>query len=290
VADLTIRDQPDPAVAAERALAFLGQQEAVNNLMIAILLEALRDAGSMAQLSLTLVERDETIVAVALQNAIQYLLSPAADPAAVAALAAHAARRLPEAPSWLGPSREAALFAEAWQRLRGRQGAVRTRLRIYQADRIQPVPGVPGTLRPAREEDRTLLASWRFAFARVTGSESTPKQAARVVDRHIAAQSLYVWQDDVPVSMAACGGTTPNGARINSVYTPPDRRRRGYASACVASLSARLLAEGRRFCFLYTDLANPTSNAIYQQIGYRPICDVDAYALNKAPAPGPEAV
>ena len=63
---------------------------------------------------------------------------------------------------------------------------------------------------------------------------------------------------------------------------PPERRRHGYASACVAALSERLLSEGRRFCFLYTDLANPTSNAIYQKIGYQPVCDVDAYAVGSA--------
>jgi uncharacterized protein len=69
------------------------------------------------------------------------------------------------------------------------------------------------------------------------------------------------------------------------VYTPPALCRRGYASACVAALSARLLTEGRRLCFLYTDLANPTSNAIYQKIGYRPVYDIDdidEYALNSA--------
>jgi predicted GNAT family acetyltransferase len=57
------------------------------------------------------------------------------------------------------------------------------------------------------------------------------------------------------------------------VYTPPGRRGRGYATALVAALSAELLAAGRRFCFLYTDLANPTSNRIYQRIGYERVCD-----------------
>jgi hypothetical protein len=63
------------------------------------------------------------------------------------------------------------------------------------------------------------------------------------------------------------------------VYTPPELRRRGYASHCVAELSRALLAEGYDFCALFTDLANPTSNHIYQEIGYRPVCDYDSYGL-----------
>ena len=76
-----------------------------------------------------------------------------------------------------------------------------------------------------------------------------------------------------PVSMAA--GTRPivHGITVNRVYTSPALRRRGYATACVAALSQRLLDEGYQFSMLFTDLANPTSNNIYQQIGYRPVCD-----------------
>ena len=77
--------------------------------------------------------------------------------------------------------------------------------------------------------------------------------------------------------MAAVGGPTPNGDRISWVYTPPALRGRGYASACVAALSQRLLDSGRRFCFLYTDLANPTANKLYQRIGYRQVIDASIY-------------
>ena len=91
--------------------------------------------------------------------------------------------------------------------------------------------------------------------------------------------SLFVWDNDGPVSMAGWTGKTLNGVRVTFVYTPPEFRRHGYASACVAALTQRLLDEGNRYCCLYTDLANPTSNRIYQQIGYRAVCDVADYAL-----------
>jgi predicted GNAT family acetyltransferase len=79
--------------------------------------------------------------------------------------------------------------------------------------------------------------------------------------------------------MAGYTGSTPNGIRVTAVYTPPERRNRGYASACVAALSQMRLEGGRRFCFLFTDLANPTPNRIYQQIGYRAVCDMDEFTF-----------
>ena len=103
--------------------------------------------------------------------------------------------------------------------------------------------------------------------------------AEEVVDARLDGSSgglVLWWHDGVPVSMAGFGGPTPNGNRVGPVYTPPELRGRGYATACVAELTARLLNE-KRFVFLYTDLANPTSNSIYQKIGYRPVCDVDQY-------------
>ena len=90
--------------------------------------------------------------------------------------------------------------------------------------------------------------------------------------------SVFIWDDGRRlVSMAAWSGRTPNGVRVNFVYTPPEYRRSGYASACVADLTQRLLNEGRAFCCLYTDLANPTSNKIYQTIGYRPVCEMSDF-------------
>ena len=94
----------------------------------------------------------------------------------------------------------------------------------------------------------------------------------------IADRLLYLWDvGGVPVSLA--GGTRPgvHCISVGPVYTPPEHRCRGYASACVAALSQHLLDAGWEFCTLFTDLANPTSNSIYQKIGYRPVCDFNEY-------------
>jgi uncharacterized protein len=141
------------------------------------------------------------------------------------------------------------------------------------------VSGVPGRLRAATTADRDLLVTWVDAFVTEAAPEPGPFDAEEWVE-HLFASPLrgaYLWEDGGPVSLACSGGPTPNGARIGPVYTPPERRGHGYASAATAALSELLLERGRRFCFLFTDLANPTSNHIYQAIGYQPVCDVDIY-------------
>ena len=86
---------------------------------------------------------------------------------------------------------------------------------------------------------------------------------------------MFLWDDGGPVAQAAINGTTPRGVRIGTVYTPPEKRRGGYATALVGALSQRSLDEGRSFCFLFTDLANPVSNSIYPKVGYRPVADFE---------------
>lgn len=168
-------------------------------------------------------------------------------------------------------------FAEQWQALTGQPYHLGMAQRIYQLTKVKPPMGVPGQLRRAGEADRELLLAWLAGFYRDVRGEAG--DAALSVERFLSSETrgLYLWEDGRPVSMAGYAGPTKNGIRIGAVYTPPENRRRGYASACVAAVSQLLLDQGRRFCFLYTDLSNPTSNHIYQSIGYKPICDVDLY-------------
>jgi predicted GNAT family acetyltransferase len=106
--------------------------------------------------------------------------------------------------------------------------------------------------------------------------------ALKLVDELLTLpnQGMMIWDDPDPVTMAGFRGRTPNGVRIGMVYTPPEYRRKGYATACVAALSQHLLDSGCRYVCLYTDLTNPTSNHIYQTIGYRPVVDSDEYGFS----------
>ena len=120
------------------------------------------------------------------------------------------------------------------------------------------------------------------AFVAEALPSAPPEDAAHWLERKLSSidSGLVLWADEgTPVSFAGYGGPTPNGIRVGPVYTPPELRRRGYASALTAALTRTLLDRGRKFCFLFTDLANPTSNSIYQRIGYRPVSDADQWVF-----------
>lgn len=175
------------------------------------------------------------------------------------------------------------LFAEHWERQTGQPIRLMMNERTYALETVIPVTGVAGTFRHPTAADRDLLIRWVAAF----GVEATPQQrkfdAVTWVDGFFATPSRggYLWEDGgVSVSLVAYGNPTAHGIRIGPVYTPPEYRGHGYASACVAALSQFLLDSGRKFCFLFTDLANPTANHIYQAIGYNPVNDVDVYEFD----------
>jgi predicted GNAT family acetyltransferase len=185
----------------------------------------------------------------------------------------------------IGPTSESHAFAERWQRETGHTYHVGVKERLYRLERVTPVTGVPGGLCRAHEGDRELLVRWSVAFNREALGEREVLDAESLVENALTSpvRRLYLWEDGEPVTMVGCGGPTPHGMRIGPVYTPPERRRKGYASAGTAAVSQLLLEEGRQFVFLFTDLANPTSNHIYQEIGYRPVCDVDVYEFDATP-------
>lgn len=180
-------------------------------------------------------------------------------------------------------------WAGRWAALTGQSWRIGMRERIYKLTEVTPpLPPVPGRLRQATPEDLDLLAGWALAFMQEALDEGTPEAARKLAEARIAAGALHVWEDEgEPVAMAAWGRPTTTGITINLVYTPPERRRRGYAAAATAELSQRQLDAGKAFCTLFTDLDNPTSNHIYQQVGYRPVADVNV-CMFEAPAAGGE--
>jgi predicted GNAT family acetyltransferase len=155
------------------------------------------------------------------------------------------------------------------------------RLRTFKLEAVKPVTGVPGHMRRAARGDRDVLIEMETGFQREAfGTEPEREEIERFVEEQLTSpvRGMYLWEDGAVVSIAGYGGPTPHGIRIGPVYTPPEKRGKGYASACVAAMSQRLLDEGHEFCFLFTDLTNPTSNHIYQEIGYQFVCDFTEYA------------
>jgi hypothetical protein len=185
-------------------------------------------------------------------------------------------------PGVLGPTEAAARFAARWTKRTGMAAWIDVRERIHRLERVIP-PARPasGSWRVAEPSDRDLVAEWLVAFA----AEAVPGQPPILDPVGLAGRwtagiyrRMYLWEDrGRVVSMAGAGGETPNGIRIGPVYTPPTARGCGYATSLTAAATQDQLDRGRRFVFLFTDLANPTSNRIYRSIGYEPVCDVDMY-------------
>jgi ribosomal protein S18 acetylase RimI-like enzyme len=182
-------------------------------------------------------------------------------------------------PGVLGPIDSAQRFARRWMDKKGGRFQLTRRQRVHRLDKVLLPEPEEGRLRLAKDADLTLLAGWRKAFIDEALDGADHRESRTAIEANIRDGSLFVWDVGRPVSMALKIRPTRHGMSIGLVYTPPEQRRRGYATACVAQLSRALLAEGLRFCALYTDLSNPTSNHIYWQIGYRPVCDVDQYTL-----------
>ena len=182
-----------------------------------------------------------------------------------------------------GPSEHVGTFARLWSEATGTPHQRTMQERIFRLTRVVPPRPAAGSLRVAGPDDAEVMAEWLTAFAaEALGEMVGPDIATRVQNWLTPSdeRTMVFWDDGGPVAMAGLSGPTPTGIRIGPVYTPPERRRRGYAGNLVAAASRRELDAGRRACFLFTDLANPTSNHVYTSIGYEPVRDFDQYRLS----------
>jgi GNAT superfamily N-acetyltransferase len=164
-------------------------------------------------------------------------------------------------------------FSATWQRLTGAGAQVRSRSRLYRLGKLQPPdPAPPGAARVAVAADGELLEAWLGAFSRELAGEAPPIPGM-VADR-IGYGGLTLWEKDgVQVSLAGLNRPAGGVVRIGPVYTPSEHRRRGYGAAITATVSRAALDDGATAVVLFTDLANPTSNSLYQRLGYRHVED-----------------
>lgn len=275
--------QLDDATAfLEQAGPLLLADEARHNLILGIA-GTIRDSPDLyLTRNLWLVRDGDQVVGAALRTPpYNLILARPRSKQTLAALAETVAGE--ELPGIVGTEPEVHEFATMWS---GRSGiSARTSMRqgVYALEQVEPLSAVPGSARVAEEGDLELVLRWWLAFGDEVLHEGGPgRERAEENVRHKLASptgGFLLWEEGGDtVSLAGWGGPTPNGIRVGPVYTPPELRGRGYATALTAELSQRLLDGrlvdgGRRFCFLYTDLANPTSNAIYERIGYRRVAE-----------------
>jgi GNAT superfamily N-acetyltransferase len=170
------------------------------------------------------------------------------------------------------PNVAAETFATAWHARTGAAASVHMRQRLYRLGTLTPLaPAPPGAPRIAGEGDRDLLIAWYVGFGEDIGE--APLNIERIVDDRISFGGLTLWEvDGEPVAMAGALRPVAGTVRVAPVYTPRQLRGRGYAGAVTAEVSRQALALGAEV-LLFTDLANPTSNSLYQRLGYREVED-----------------
>ncbi len=216
------------------------------------------------------------VAAAALRTAPWPMLCTPVDPDDAEALVELWLERDPELPGINALLATARSVAGAWARRSGGSEHCRTAMAMHSLTTVvdAPRPG-PGQMVTATEADRDLALRWWDQFvAESDVIDAGPEARAETVDFRISRGHLFLWHDEEqPVSMVSTNPAVAGAVRIGPVYTPPEARRRGYASSAVAEVSREALSTGAHTCMLYTDLANPTSNKIYADVGYRRIAE-----------------
>ena len=184
-------------------------------------------------------------------------------------------------PGVFGPGEAPAAVAAAWAEEAGRRCSLASRQRVYELREVLVPVLEQGGLRPATKEDVELVTGWHYGFHCEIFGRTERDLARRAAEARVQAGDIFLWEDERAVSMAMKNRPTRHGISVSLVYTPPELRGRGYATACVGELSRLLLEAGWEFCTLFADLANPTSNRIYERIGYRPVCDWEEYGFEE---------
>jgi len=206
---------------------------------------------------------------VAIQRDEGPVLIGESDVAAAVAFADDLARDWPQLQGVMGAARGCEAFARRWAALTGRSHRLRVRLRQHALTEVNDVPAAPGLPRVADMLDTEWLIDMHIAFISEVGVPDPPARVREFMPMRVARGDFWIWDDGTRVAYAGYNDSAPEFARIAPVYTVPEARGRGYATALVAELARELLARGKRKLFLTTDVANPTSNAIYARIGFR---------------------
>ena len=267
------RSLTDPARALAEAGGFLAARPVLHNVILTLLDDR---ATTGREGRYWVVERDREVVGVAMQSPLHFsaAITPM-DGDALDVLVESMSADAPDLPGVIGEAATAAAFAGRWCERQRTPGVPVLGMRLHHLFELVPPGGVGGRLRPAAPPDVALATEWVAAFdAETHGGDG---DAGPRVQGFVERRLLWLWEDDgEPVAMAAAQPPHAGISRVNYVFTPPERRGRGYAAACVAALSAEVTRNGSG-CMLYTDLGNPTSNAIYQRLGYRPVAEALRY-------------
>lgn len=262
----------DPERVLSEAGAFLASDPVGHNLILTLL----HARVAYPEPGRYWVARDgDAVVGVVFQSPLDFFASiTPTSPEAVAGLVGAIVGAGVDLPGVNGEAATAARFAGQWTERQGSAAFPFEGQRIYELVRAPQVTRVGGHMRNASLDDRDLAVAWMRGFYADVGEEARGFEPE--VERRLEVGHFWLWEDGTPASMVAYSEPVEGVVRVQAVYTPPERRNRGYAEACVGDLSKRMLEEGYR-CMLYTDLGNPTSNSVYRRIGYRAVAECLRY-------------
>ncbi len=278
--------ETNPKSFLEKYGPYLERNEAEHNLILSLcqLAEQRLARGEKADIRFATLSNDDGLVMATVQTPPSNLVLSRATQPEIEQLAETLAVQNYAFPGIVGPSDVAASFAEKWAEKTGQQSVEYMDQIIYSLTKVTFPPPIDGALRPAKAGEEELVKKWMMAFAADAlpkAEQLTADEALKRATDLIKAGRVYVW--DVggrPRAQAAVSGTS-KAARLNMVYTPPEERGHGYASAVVAGLTQLQLDSGKKMCCLYADARNSVSNSIYRKIGYEFVGRSSLYVLGK---------
>ena len=262
----------------EKCLPVLCEQEAANCTLIARALaatgpEPFEDGGIFASIGEAPLEGACMIYP---QNTV--LLSTPFSEHGFDVLAAAINERFGPLLGVFGPAEVVDPFVAGWLVVKGEFAQISTH-RCYQLSAVRSAKKVPGAVRRAEIGELDLLCEWTRGFTLDTEIPYSEQVVRSNLASHIPSGQIYLWEDRGPKAMAQMKSSTPSANSLRVVYTPPEYRGMGYASALVAEISQQAINSGKKHCYLFTDVMNPISNRMYQQIGYDVVCDYHEYTF-----------
>ncbi|MGN4445122.1 GNAT family N-acetyltransferase [Bacillus cereus group sp. MYBK79-1] len=263
----------------EEVTPFLEKNEQENNLILGVL-QLVQEPIFMG-----VAKREEEIVVVCLQTEEKKQIIVATSEMTegdIVELAKKLAEVYPNVPGLIGNKKIVQRLAEEIAVLENKKTTAAMDQGIYELKQVKKKWNGDGVFREVSSDELPLIEQWVYQFCEDVNLPTTKEEAKQTAHTLITNRRLFGLEVDRKlVSVAAKTRPTTNNITVNFVYTPKEERKKGYASSCVAALSQRMLDEGYKTTTLYTDLANPTSNKIYQEIGYEQIAESVLIFLEK---------
>ncbi|MBJ8094001.1 MULTISPECIES: GNAT family N-acetyltransferase [Bacillus] len=263
----------------EDVTSFLGENEQGNNLILGVL-QVVQEPIFMG-----VAKQGEEIAVVFLQTEEKIQMIVATSEISeedIAELAKELTKVYPDIPGFIGNKKVIQKLAEEIAILERKKTTLGMEQGVYELKRVKKKWSGDGIFRAVNSDELPLIEQWIHQFCEDVKLPTTKEEAKQTAYTLITTNRLFGLEvGGKLVSVAAKTRPTTNNITVNFVYTPKEERKKGYASICVAELSQRMLDEGYKTTTLYTDLANPTSNKIYQEIGYEKIMESVLIFLEK---------